>query len=178
MLKRMAQQENYITKRLAKIGQQITSLEDERSSLVRMAQSLGSWQSLLRAGDKLTARNVSKFELLARVAEHLSKPDAYQFGGSDTKAIYNAVLLDLDSESRSIEQSKGPHFDSDGIRKEETVLTKFGKGMNYNTFRSHMARFKAEKRLYYNGRTRRWRITPDERSDKLPDEVGDDIDRS
>ena len=112
-----------------------------------------------------------KFELLARVATSLKEPDPYLYGGASTKEIYDSILSVLASEKREAKRLTADRREAEisnspaiprSPSEELTPMASESEAFNYNTFRSHLARFKKENRIFYNSDTRRWRITEQE----------------
>lgn len=151
----MKQQRHKIDQRLAEISELVSELEAETAMLTSVRSSLQLSEHLVLASDTFSPRTAPKFEILARVADYLSEPDQYIFGGASTKAIYTAVL------DRLTTHHQGPG---------RYVAFQDGPP-NYNTFRSYLARFKAEKRIFYDGATKRWRLT--EHKPELPKTHGE-----
>ncbi|MFV1447207.1 MULTISPECIES: hypothetical protein [unclassified Phaeobacter] len=130
----MMQRDGIISRRLEVIEQEIYDLECERALWISLGPKLVERDGLLKEGDKLTARFAGKFKVLALVAEYLGGEDCLLYGGASTRELYQHVEQEV-SEADAV---------------------------NYNTFRSHMARFLREGRLYYNSETHRWRVGRDE----------------
>ncbi|WP_300012593.1 hypothetical protein [uncultured Roseobacter sp.] len=162
----MTQQLKHIAKRLREIEQELTALEVERSMLRKTQHGFSKWPHLIKEGDKFSQRTSVKFELLAKVADYLSEADPLVYGGASTKEIYHAVV-----EKTKVEGKRREWFNSDPGRLEDgidrdvgTPLSNSREPINYNTFRSYLARYKAEGRLFYNDDTRRWRVSPEDLS--------------
>ena len=85
-------------------------------------------------------------------------------GGASTREIYEAVLSGLSSENRRVTWSNvdSELLESDVQKELKTPMTMAEKPLNCNTFRSYLARFKDEGRIFFNEETRRWRVTEQE----------------
>ncbi len=147
-------------RRFAKLDAEISRLEAERAMLVRFQNLLGAYEHVLRDDDHFSTRTLSKFELLARVVKHLNQPDPFMYGGSSTKEIYKAVLAEILTDKQAAEWSK--FLPDRGQREASTIcatpLEQQSEALNYNTFRSYLARFRSEGRVFFNAETRRWHI--------------------
>jgi hypothetical protein len=157
----MKQHITKITDRLIEIEGLIKNLNEESAMLLKFQSTLCSCQDVLLASDTFSVRTATKFELLARVAKHLNRPEPLMYGGESTKAIYEYVLSDLDSDRRQISKSRLEldEGESDLPVENDTPMSSAETTLNYNTFRSYLARFREEGRIFYNPETRRWRIT-------------------
>ncbi len=130
----MTQQSGIIERRLEAIERELYDLECERILWGSLGPTLTKWDGLLKEGDKLTARYAIKFKVLALVADYLGEKDRVLYGGSSTRELF-----------RHVERMM---MGTDAV--------------NYNTFRSHMARFLKEGRLYFSDETHQWRVVKDE----------------
>jgi hypothetical protein len=176
----MMQQTRKIDLRLKEIERLQRELDAETVMLSKFRDSLQLSEHLVREADVFSARTVAKFELLARIADHLSKPDQYLYGGATTRNLYNHVSANLEEERRRIAFSRiDPDRRERNLPPEAvTPMANEVEQPNYNTFRSHLARFKDEGRLFYNPKTRCWRLTKLEvESAKAYGDEDDDRDR-
>jgi hypothetical protein len=160
----MKQQSNIIADRIVAIKDQIERLQAESAMLSKFRMTLRSCEHLLRDEDVFSTRTSAKFELLARVADHLNGPDPFLYGGSSTKAIYEAVLSSIDTDRRSIAASliDRDRIENGDLVEQGTPMETDSRPLNYGTFRSYLARFKDEGRIFFNAETRRWRIRKEE----------------
>ena len=152
---------NLFTDRIAKLEREINGLRQEQAMLYKFQRLLGQFPQVLRGDDRFTSRTATKFELLARVVTHLSRPDPFMYGGASTKEIYGEVIADIASDRRATDR-----FNADPDRIERGDELKFFTPLesddeipNYNTFRSYLARYRDEGRIFFDEETRRWRVT-------------------
>ncbi|WP_299503788.1 hypothetical protein [uncultured Roseobacter sp.] len=150
-----------IDRRLNEIEFELRELEVERSMLTKIQFSFRDWPQLIKPGDRFSQHTAVKFELLALVAEYLARPDPLLFGGASTREIYDAVVQKCKDEATQRRwRNSDPDRLADGIGRDAgTPLSNREGRINYNTFRSYLARFKAEGRLFYDDDSRRWRVS-------------------
>lgn len=149
------------TDRIAKLEREIDDRRREQAMLSRFQRSLGSFPYVLRDTDRFSPRTATKFELLARVVDYLNRPDPFLYGGASTRELYDVVTEEIRDGKR---RSESYRVDSVGVGRDKarpvtTPLEENRGEINYNTFRSYLARFRDEGRIFFNADTRRWRIT-------------------
>ena len=170
---------NLFDERSAELERQIQALREEQAMLAKFKQLLGSFPHVLRPNDRFTSRTATKFELLARVVTHLNRPDCFLYGGASTKSIYEAVVEDIRVDKLA---TQAANSDPNRIERGEkraflTPLERDDETPNYNTFRSYLARYRDEGRIFFNDEKRRWRITENEIEVHTP-ELEEEYDRS
>lgn len=170
---------NLFDERSAELERQIQALRAEQAMLAKFKQLLGSFPHVLRPNDRFTSRTATKFELLARVVTHLNRPDCFLYGGASTKSIYEAVVEDIRVDKLA---TQAANSDPNRIERGEkraflSPLERDDENLNYNTFRSYLARYRDEGRIFFNDEKRRWRITENEIEVHTP-ELEEEYDRS
>ncbi|SDF78134.1 hypothetical protein [Sulfitobacter delicatus] len=167
------------TDRIGKLEREIDRLRQERAMLYKFQRLLGEFPQALRDDDRFTPRTATKFELLARVLDYLNLPDTFIYGGASTKEIYRAVLdgIRRDRNATIAFNSHPQRLEREEERKVLTPLEANEDTLNYNTFRSYLARYRDEGRIFFNEETRRWRATELEVIAHTPEEE-DERDRS
>lgn len=164
----MKQRASVIDRRLDQISREKEILEAEFAMLSSMRNKFLSWPHLLKEDDALSHRNCAKFELLARIVSFLSQDDVLAYGGATTREIFLALNASINEEIEGRKQnnqlvgrpiSQFSNADDD-YRKFDpgTPLVNSDISLNYNTFRSHLARFKAEGRLFVDEESNRWKV--------------------
>ncbi|WP_448326735.1 hypothetical protein [Sulfitobacter sp. M13] len=165
--------------RNAELERQIQGLRAEQAMLAKFKRLFAGFPNVLRPDDRFTSRTAVKFELLARVATHLSRPDCFLYGGASTKSIYEAVVEDIRVDKLA---TQAANSDPNRIERGEkraflSPLERDDENLNYNTFRSYLARYRDEGRIFFNDEKRRWRITENEIEVHTP-ELEEEYDRS
>jgi len=147
--------------RNAELERQIQALREEQAMLAKFKHLLGSFPHVLRPDDRFTSRTAAKFELLARIAKHLTRADCYMYGGSSTRETYDTVVEDI-IRDRNTAHAFNVNPERAERGEELAVLTPLERNdgiPNYNTFRSYLARYREEGRIFFDEEKRRWRIT-------------------
>ena len=159
----MVQQNEMLAKRIREIEEEILALQKESAMLSTLSSYFVRSGHLLRENDKFTARSAAKYQLLARVAEFLNDPHQALDGGAGTRRIYDGIFNRSEAEKFGTQRPVSKDSDTNIA-------------MNYNTFRSYLARFGAEGRIYFDEKKRRGRMTEKDLS-FVPEELTDEDER-
>ncbi|MFD1342426.1 hypothetical protein [Litorisediminicola beolgyonensis] len=157
----MEAQQDHIARWIEEIDEQVGELEAEKRMLIKLRGLLRGNLGVIKGSDVFSLKAAAKFEILARVAEYLYRPDPLLYGGATTKELFEVLCESAESSSSGgAKPARGRRGSRDeGAEASFLRLALTGKKVRYGTFRSILTRLRMDGRLYFDRETKRWRVT-------------------
>lgn len=156
----MEKRKSPIDRRLEEIERKRQELLNEEAMLLKLRVRLHASSGLLKPDDRFTEKTKFKYELLGYISEYLNRRDPYLFGGASTREIYEEILKMIERDNqKNLHQNEGlSEVESEDSILPESSIKKMKNGINYNTFRTYLMRFKNEGRIRFDTKSKRWSI--------------------